>query len=313
VVESEARRVELGVGISTNRGVRGVLGYTDQNTFDRGLQLDAQLKIDKLSEELAAGLVFPRNVKGWRYGLESKYLQEDIQNEERTDWSVTGTHAYLVEEYRSQQSLQLLAENRVLADGAEDNVLALYLAQTWHWNQLDDLLAAREGYFLSAEAGGASKDIVSDASFGRLLARGTYLQPIRTFGTLSFRLEGGWVIANSRDNIPGAYLFRTGGDNSVRGYAYKSLGVDEGGSVVGGRYLLVGSVEYTQWFGEQWGAAVFYDAGNANDDASEFRAVAGYGVGVRWHSAIGALNFDVAYGEEVDEFRLHFTTGFVFR
>jgi len=313
VVESEARRVELGVGISTNRGLRGVLGYTDQNTFDRGLQFDAQLKVDKLSEELAGGLILPRNKKGWRYGLEGKFLHEDIQNEERSDWSVTGAHTYLVEEYRSQQSLQLLAENRVLADGEEDNVLALYLAQTWNWNKLDDLLAAREGYFLSLEAGGASQDIVSDASFGRLVGRGSYYQPIKTFGTLSMRIEGGWVIADSRDNIPGAYLFRTGGDNTVRGYAYQSLGVDDGGSVVGGRYLLVGSVEYTQWLTNQWGAAVFYDRGNANDDASEFRTVAGYGVGARWHSAIGALNLDLAYGEEVDEYRVHFTTGFVFR
>jgi translocation and assembly module TamA len=121
------------------------------------------------------------------------------------------------------------------------------------------------------------------------------------------------VIADSRDNIPGAYLFRTGGDNSVRGYAYQSLGVDQDGSVVGGRYLLVGSVEYTQWLTDSWGAAVFYDRGNANDDVSEFRTVAGYGVGVRWHSAIGALNLDLAYGEAVDEFRVVFTTGFVFR
>jgi translocation and assembly module TamA len=37
------------------------------------------------------------------------------------------------------------------------------------------------------------------------------------------------------------------------------------------------------------------------------------GVGARWYSPIGALNFDVAYGEEVDEYRIHFTAGFVFR
>ena len=189
----------------------------------------------------------------------------------------------------------------------------MYLAQSWTWNKLDDLLAAREGYFISLEAGGASKEIISDASFGRLLARTSYFQPIKTFGTLSARLEAGWVIASNRNDIPGAYLFRTGGDNSVRGYAYQSLGVDQDGSVVGGRYLLVGSVEYTQWLTDRWGAAVFYDRGNANDDWTEFRTVAGYGVGVRWHSAIGALNLDLAYGEAVDQYRVHFTTGFVFR
>ena len=34
--------------------------------------------------------------------------------------------------------------------------------------------------------------------------------------------------AGGRDGIPSSYLFRTGGDQSVRGYAYQSLGVAEG-------------------------------------------------------------------------------------
>ncbi len=97
----------------------------------------------------------------------------------------------------------------------------------------------------------------------------------------------------------------------MRGYEYESLGVEEGGSIVGGRYLLVGSIEYIHWIRQQWGAAVFYDAGNAVDETSGFEAAVGYGVGVRWYSPIGSLNFDVAYGEDVDDYRVHFTAGFV--
>jgi len=313
VVESQARRVELGIGYSTDRGARGQVAYNDQNTFDRAMQLDARLQIDQVSEELFAGLTLPRNEKGWHYGLDGSYTKQDIQDEERTDWSVTGAHIYLVEEYLSQQSLQLLAENRVLADGSEDDIQALYLAQNWSWNNLNDLLTPRQGSFFSLEVGGASREILSDASFGRVVGKVSYFLPVRTFGTLSFRLEGGTVIADSRNDIPGAYLFRTGGDNTVRGYEYQSLGVEQGGSIVGGRYLLVGSIEYIQWLTPQWGAAVFYDAGNAVDDTSGFRAAAGYGVGARWSSPIGALNLDLAYGEEVDEYRVHFTAGFVFR
>ena len=99
----------------------------------------------------------------------------------------------------------------------------------------------------------------------------------------------------------------------MRGYEFESLGVEEGGSIVGGRYLLVGSIEYIQWIRPDWGAAVFYDAGNAVDDTSNFEAAVGYGVGARWYSAIGALRLDLAYGEQVDEYRVHFSAGFVFR
>jgi translocation and assembly module TamA len=271
------------------------------------------VQVDQLSEELVAGLTLPRNERGWRYGLAAGYKRQDIQNEERTDWGVTGTHAYLIEEYLSQQSLQLIEENRRVANVSEENIIALYLAQNWNWNDLDDLLAPRKGYFLGLEVGASSEDIVSDASFGRVVGKASYFLPVRTFGTVVLRLEAGSVIADSRDNVPSAYLFRTGGDTTVRGYEYQSLGVRVGDAVVGGRYLLVGSVEYIQWLTQQLGAAVFYDAGNAVDTTSNFEAAAGYGVGARWYSPIGALNFDVAYGEEVDEYRIHFTAGFVFR
>lgn len=313
VVESKARRVELGIGISTDRGLRGVAGYTDQNTFDRGLQLNGRVQIDRLSEELVGGLTLPRNEKGWHYGVEGAYKRQDIQNEVRTNWSVTGAHTFLVEEYKSQQSLQLLAENRLIPDGSEENILALYLAQHWNWNALDNILLPREGHFLGLEVGGASRDIVSDATFGRVVGKGSYFLPVKSFGTVSLRLEAGSVIADSRDNIPSAYLFRTGGDTTVRGYEYQSIGIEQGGAIVGGRYLLVGSVEYIQWITQQWGAALFYDAGDAVDDTSDFEAAVGYGIGARWYSPIGALSFDVAYGEEVDEYRIHFTAGFVFR
>ncbi|UCD68979.1 MAG: BamA/TamA family outer membrane protein [Betaproteobacteria bacterium] len=313
VVESKSSRVELGAGMSTNRGLRGFAGYIDQNTFDRALQFDARVQIDQLSEGVVAGLTLPRNERDWRYGLATGYKRQDIQNEEHTDWSVTSTHAYLIEEYLSRQSLQLLEENRRVANVSQEDIIALYLAQNWDWNRLDDVLAPRDGYFLGLEVGGSSKDIVSDASFGRVVGKASYFLPVKTFGTLALRMETGWLIADSRGDIPSAYLFRTGGDTTVRGYKYQSLGVQVGDADVGGRHLLVGSVEYIQWLTQRLGAAVFYDAGNAVDTTSNFKAAAGYGVGVRWYSPIGGLNFDVAYGEEVNEYRIHFFAGFVFR
>ena len=38
----------------------------------------------------------------------------------------------------------------------------------------------------------------------------------------------------------------------------------------------------------------------------------GYGAGVRWRSPVGPLKLDIAYGQEVRKFRLHFSVGVVF-
>jgi translocation and assembly module TamA len=313
VVEAEAREIELGAGYSTDRGARFQAGYLDHNTFGRAWRLNSLVKIDQLSEEVVGGLTFPRNEKGWRYGMEGRYNNQDIQGEQRTDWSVTGAHTYTVEKYESQQSLQLLEERQQLADGTQDSSRALFAAQTWTWNWLDDLILPSRGQLLRMQLGGASRSLGSDQNFVRLHGRGLYMRPVGGFGTLTLRLEAGAVHAGSRAGIPSAYLFRTGGDTSVRGYAFESLGVPEGGAIVGGRFMAAGGVEYTQWLLPQWGAAVFYDAGDAVDRPADFRAAAGYGVGARWRSPVGTLSLDVAYGEETDEVRLHFTVGLILR
>lgn len=313
LVEAAARKIELGAGYSTDRGPRFQAGYSDHNVLDRAWHFDSTLKLDRLSEELVGGLTFPRDSGGWHNGLEGKYNNQDIQGELRTDWSVTAARTYTAEEYQAQFALQLLEEKRLLTLGPEDNRKALYLGHTSVWNGLNDLFLPERGYLLRLHAGGASEAAGSDRSFTRLQGRGLYMQPVGGFGTLVLRLELGAVQAETRDNIPSAYLFRTGGDTTVRGYAFESLGVPEGGAVVGGRYMAAGSIEYIQWLTRQWGAAVFYDAGNAVDKVSDFEAVAGYGVGARWRSPIGTLSLDAAYGEEANSVRLHFSVGLVLR
>ncbi len=311
VVEGASRKVELGAGYSTDRGPRFQAGYSDYNTFGRAWRLNSLLKLDRLSEQVLGALTFPRDQNGWRNGVEGKYNDQDIQGEQRTDWSVTGARTWTVEEYESQIALQLLEERQLLVDGAQDNRKALFLSQAWTWNELDDPLLPHRGHLLRLQIGGASESLGSDRSFGRVQGRGLYLLPVGGFGSLQLRLEAGAVHAQARTNIPSAYLFRTGGDTTVRGYAFESLGVLEGGATVGGRYMAAGSIEYTQWLTQSWGAAVFYDAGDAVDEISDFRAAAGYGAGARWRSPVGTLSLDFAYGEQVDDIRLHFTVGLV--
>jgi len=120
------------------------------------------------------------------------------------------------------------------------------------------------------------------------------------------------VIAASRDGIPSTLLFRTGGDQSVRGYAYQSLGVQQGDAVLPGRYYGLASVEATHWIREALGIAAFVDAGDAFDDHSSRRVAIGYGVGGRVRTPIGPFRLDVAYGQLTRQVRIHFSVGLAF-
>jgi translocation and assembly module TamA len=94
--------------------------------------------------------------------------------------------------------------------------------------------------------------------------------------------------------LPSSMRFYAGGDQSVRGYSYNSLGPkDVNGEVIGGPNLLVGSLEYEYQILEKWSLAAFYDVGNAMDgfDGPYF---SGAGIGAHWKSPIGLIRLDVA-------------------
>jgi len=105
--------------------------------------------------------------------------------------------------------------------------------------------------------------------------------------------------------------FFAGGDNSVRGYDFETIGpVDADGNVTGGNNLAVFSLEYDRLISKSWSLAAFVDTGSAfNDFDVDFKT--GAGVGIRWYSPLGPIRVDVAHplGESDRSTRLHITLG----
>ena len=105
--------------------------------------------------------------------------------------------------------------------------------------------------------------------------------------------------------------FFAGGTQSVRGYAYEELGpTNENGDVVGGKFLLTGSIEFEHYFDDSWGAAVFLDAGDAFDSFDD-DLEKGAGFGLRWKSPVGPVRIDLANAISTDDqdWRLHVSIG----
>lgn len=114
---------------------------------------------------------------------------------------------------------------------------------------------------------------------------------------LAGRLKAGLVLGPSLAEIPPDKLFFAGGGGSVRGYAFKSIGVDNGAGVItGGRYLLEGSIEARAKVTDDIGVVGFLDGGYVAADVfpalSDLRV--GAGVGVRYYTGLGPLRLDFA-------------------
>ena len=152
-------------------------------------------------------------------------------------------------------------------------------------------------------------------NFIRAYGRVTGYLPLGRSWYSQARLEVGQIYLREGMVVPESLKWRAGGDDSVRGYEYRSLGPLVDGAVGGGTALLTGSAELARPISASmpslWGA-VFVDIGNAADSFGELDPVLGTGVGLRWRSPVGPLRLDLAYGREVSQWRLHFSIGIAF-
>lgn len=158
-------------------------------------------------------------------------------------------------------------------------------------------------YDLYAELRGSPSTFGSDASFLQLRLRGERKFTLSDSWLLRMRGEFGASLVAEFSDLPASQRFFAGGDRSVRGFGLNELSpTDVEGNRIGGRNLFTGSVELERRLPRDFGAATFFDIGNAFDhftDPMEYSV----GAGLRWHivpagllwaNAVASLGMDVA-------------------
>jgi translocation and assembly module TamA len=314
--------VALGAGFSTDHGPRAQIGLDHRNLFGTGWQAESVLIVEGSRQRLFANARSPLSAEARYLGLGSSLDRQDITGERVLRTSTYGGIGQRRVDGDGFLALTHQSENRRLEAAAgsqveRDSRMALVLGYTHTLNRVDSPTEPQRGYTLSGQLSGASQSLGSDRSFIRAYARARRFWPVASDGlfaggTLVGLAELGVVAAGSREDIPSENLFRTGGAQSLRGYRYQSLGVPEAGAITGGRYLVLGSLEYQHPVTSVVKAAVFYDRGNATDSLAGFSTYAGYGAGARWKTPIGPLMVDLAWGEDSRRPRLHLAVGYGF-
>ncbi|MEO5772084.1 MAG: BamA/TamA family outer membrane protein, partial [Burkholderiaceae bacterium] len=188
-----------------------------------------------------------------------------------------------------------------------------------NWRDVDSVVLPTLGRSIALQSAlgrvHSSGNTLESGAFGRLYGRLQVWRPLGASFYGQARVELGQVLAKDAVNVPESQRFRAGGDDSVRGYGYRSLAPQVGGVDVGGRVLATASVEIARPISQRlpsiwW--ATFIDAGRAAERWSDWSPAWGAGFGVRWRSPVGPLRVDLAYGEEVKEWRLHLSVGIAF-
>ncbi|MCB1622655.1 MAG: outer membrane protein assembly factor [Thiothrix sp.] len=180
----------------------------------------------------------------------------------------------------------------------------------------DDSVFPERGWSLKAEVKGASDSVFSDVTALQGRVDGKYLYSLESGGKFITRGSLGTTWVKDYDSPPIPIGFLAGGQSSVRGYDFESIGAD-GYFDYGRMNLIVGSVEYEHPVTEKISAAAFVDAGSAFDAFSSgqigvepYDLKVGVGFGVRYKSPVGPIRVDFAVPtDDYQDLHFYFSLG----
>ncbi len=304
-------KYSLGFGYATDTGVRGKIDWTNRFLNKSGHKMNALLQLSERENTVSLSLEAP--VRNPRYNTIVHTLT--YQNEEWEDtttelFTVAVTRGFDGPQFKLSGGLELRDEIYDIGNTSGDGTF-LIPSVNIGFTYADDILNTKNGLQASLGIRGGADLLLSDADFVQATLNGkAILTPLEQWRVIG-RGSLGITAVDSIDSLPPSLRFYTGGDSTIRGYKYKSIGTeDDSGEVIGGRFLVVGSIELERSLTERWGLAGFWDGGTAADDLSlDFHQ--GAGIGVRFRLPFGQIRFDVASAISEDGYpiRVHLSVG----
>lgn len=306
------RNYVAGLGFGTDTGPRAMVGIEYPRFNRRGHRFRSDLRVSERKNSLTARYQIPvRQVRTDRATFFGNLERAEVGDADTDRFSVG---ANLDEDWLGlRRRLYVEAKREDFAFGDDPSrvsnlgILGGSLARV----RADDSLIPRKGYSFSVDVHGGAEGVLSDTSFIRSTVEAKKVFPLGGRGKLLLRGQAGLIKVDDFDVLPPSERFFTGGSRSVRGYDFESLSpIDANGNNIGGRQLLVGSIEMDYLIRGPFGAAVFFDIGDAdNDFPSDLKR--GAGIGFRYESPVGMIRIDFAhpFDDPDRDLRIHLSIG----
>ncbi|WP_313920066.1 autotransporter assembly complex family protein [Tahibacter sp.] len=307
------------VGTDTGLGIRGGLDRRWMNR--RGHKFKSELILAQRLTSASALYQIPLpgpDSRTFNFGV--NYRDEDTQTTRSKTSTLVASETRQWLGFTRTLGLHLQTGDFEIGDRKEvafrGNSTILYPQFTLTRKRADDPLFVRRGYSVNVLARAAAEGVLSDTDFVQLRGDVKWIRALKPRHRLILRGTVGTSWVDQFDKLPPDLRFFAGGDRSLRGYGYQTVGPDlivdpdKKPVVIGGRHLLTGSAEYEYYFKPKWGIATFVDAGDAFS-GTKFEAKIGAGLGLRWRSPVGMVRFDlgVPLREPRDGVQIHLVIG----
>ncbi len=222
----------------------------------------------------------------------------DYHRRNKSDWEQIASIHYLDEETEIDGEPPIHSQL---------TMLGLSLNKT----KRNDALFPTKGWRVRSGLKGAAEGFLSDQTLLQTDISGKYLHTLESGGKVILQGEVGSTFIGDFDEMPKSLRYFAGGQNSIRGYSFESLGEqNDDGDVIGGRNVLTMSAEYEYPIKGNISAAAFVDAGNAFNEWDDYAIEVGYGVGVRYKSPLGPIRIDFAVPQDdTSDINFYFSLG----
>jgi translocation and assembly module TamA len=295
------RVISYGVGVSTDTGPRLRFGRSIRRFNSQGHQLSIDGQLSPVVSELTANYRMPLRdprVDWLNFSLGAKREETETSLARSIEASVRRVvDRFIVEDFEVGTQT---GRPKLLIPGVD-----------WSRIRGDNALRPDNGSRISFELRVADEALISDTGFFQAIASVKWIRSLSERGRILLRGRAGYTAEDEFEKLPPSIRFFAGGDSSVRGFEFETLGpVDVDGHVIGGPRLIEASVEYEHEVKPRWSVAVFSDSGNAFDE-TDVDLRTGAGIGARWRSPLGPVRFDVAWpvNDIEDGPRLHISLG----
>ena len=306
-----SQKYSVGVGYGTDTGARGRVGWEHRRVNKKVHRIKSDLVVSQANQEFTTKYIVPlKRPRTDHLDYSLGWSRERVEDIDSETYLVGTSLSRLRGKIQETWFLNFEQENYTISNETQTSIL-LIPGVNWTLVVADDRIRTSRGYKGILELKGASKDLISDTSFAQASLNLKGILSVSEDFRFLARTDLGTTWVDQFSELPSSQRFFAGGTRSVRGYAYKSLGPeDSAGDVVGGRHLVVGSLEMEYFLFRNWSAAAFFDIGNSFNELSE-PLEQGTGVGIRWHTLIGPIQLDFASAitQEGKPWRIHLDIG----
>ncbi|MBS0560401.1 MAG: BamA/TamA family outer membrane protein [Proteobacteria bacterium] len=312
VSERKRHQVNATIAYSTDLGAEGSVSWLDRNLFGNAeqLRLTAGMSLGGTAQPKPGYAVAAQFIKPsfpWRdTSLQADLgaVDQSLQAYDRK--AVTGD---ILLNYKPSPHWTFSAgvngeQSQITQEGMTDNYTLFGLPLVARYDSTDSVFDPTHGVRVAAlvtptqsVAGKPGTFVLSQLTGSAYVdVSALWDQPGRS--VLALRGLIGKAFGVGQFGLPPDQRFYAGGSSTVRGYKFQTVGpLFPDGNPEGGTAISAGTIEWRQRFLQNWGFALFADAGQVTADGAPFGGTwsVGVGGGLRYYTAIGPIRVDVAF------------------